>query len=141
MFPIARDVFGLADWLNEHYVPSHHSLSMPPRVNIRQSDEEYTIEVVAPGLSRDNFSLEQRDTQLVVSASCEECSKECNEGECEAGYIQREFVRTAFEKRFTLPEHVNCAEISASYADGILTVHVPKRVPTPEEGKRSIPIQ
>lgn len=57
---IFNDFFG-NEWLERQSASS-------PAVNIRENDKEYTVEVAAPGLTRDDFTIElQDDNHLVIS--------------------------------------------------------------------------
>ena len=48
-------------------------------------------------------------------------------------YLRREFAYTNFEQKYTLPDNVDEAKISAKVEDGILTIELPKI--KREEGK------
>ena len=48
-------------------------------------------------------------------------------------YLRREFAYTNFEQKYTLPDNVDEAKISAKVEDGILTIDLPKI--KREEGK------
>ncbi|MCD8102277.1 MAG: Hsp20/alpha crystallin family protein [Alistipes sp.] len=57
---IFNDFFG-NEWLERQSASS-------PAVNIRENDKEYTVEVAAPGLTRDDFTIElEDDNHLVIS--------------------------------------------------------------------------
>lgn len=57
----------------------------------------------------------------------------------EKGYIRRELRYGTFVRSLELPEGVSAEDISATYADGILEIHVP-RPPAAAAEARTIPI-
>ena len=94
-----------------------------PSVNIRETPQEYIIDVAAPGLLREDFKLEVDNHTLTVSAEKEEEKEENKE---KNGYSRREYSYNSFSRSFALPENVREGDIDAKYDKGILTVTVPK---------------
>ena len=94
-----------------------------PSVNIRETPQEYIIDVAAPGLLREDFKLEVDNHTLTISAEKEEEKEERKE---KNGYSRREYSYNSFSRSFALPENVREGEIDARYDKGILTVKVPK---------------
>jgi HSP20 family protein len=109
--------------------------STMPAVNIAENNDEFRIEVAAPGLNKDDFKLNLENDVLSISVNKEE-KKEENEGK----YTRKEFSYTSFCRTFTLPESVNSENISASHKDGILTIHVPKREEAKPKPAREIAV-
>ena len=96
-----------------------------PAVNVRESNDEFMIEVAVPGMKRDDFKVELDNNVLTISSSKEEKAEEKNRA---GEYTRREFSYQAFQRSFSLPEaKVEGGKISAKYTDGILYVTVPKR--------------
>ena len=92
-----------------------------PAVNIIENDDEFQLEVAAPGFSKEDFKIELEKNILSVSTSREEKEENTN-------YSSREFAFYSFNRRFNLPEKkVNAEKIDAKYKDGILYVSIPKR--------------
>jgi len=93
-----------------------------PAVNVQETNEDYTIEVAAPGMKRDDFKIELDDNVLIISSQREDSHEEK-----EGNYARREFSYQSFRRSFSLPENgVKGDEITAKYVDGILRVTVPK---------------
>ena len=109
------------DWTNSNFADVNRTL---PAVNIRESDENYEIEVAAPGLSKDDFKIDLDNDRLTISSEKKEENKMGEEGK----YTQREFRYQAFQRTFHLPGNtVDSEKIAAKYNDGILCVTLPKR--------------
>lgn len=106
-----------------------------PKVNIIEKANEFQIELAAPGMKKEDFTLKVEKDMLWVKASRE------NETESTEGtYTKREFAYGVFERKFRLPETINGEAIEASYVDGILRVSLPKREDQ-VEATRSIAVQ
>lgn len=121
------------DLLNELYNPAFSG--SVPAVNVAESTEGFKIEVAAPGLQKGDFKLNLEKNQLTISAQ-----KEQKEEEGDTKYTRREFKYASFQRTFTLPNSVDGEKIGAVYADGILTVTLPKREEAKEKPAREIEI-
>ena len=93
-----------------------------PAVNILEEDNEYRIEVIAPGIDKKDVKINLEDDVLTISSEM----KEENE-EKDKHYMRREFNYTAFSRSFVVPEEVDAEKISAEHKNGILTLHLPKK--------------
>lgn len=120
-----------------HTAPQRtHSRGTLPAVNVAESDDDFTLEVAAPGLEKDNFEVKVDDGILTISAE----HKQEAETTTKDKYTRREFRYTNFTRRFTLPEAANEAAIFASYTNGILKVVLPKREEAKPQPARLIEI-
>src|SRR6056297_1947633 len=104
------------------------------RADIKENDEEYTIEAEMPGMKKEDIELEINDNYLTISAEHSEEREEKEEN-----YIRRERRQGRYTRSFYL-ENVNQDDIKAEYDDGILKVHLPKEEKTPVK-KRTINIE
>jgi HSP20 family protein len=95
-----------------------------PAINILESDDEYKIEVAAPGMTKEDFSVRiDEDNNLVVAMEKKTDNKEENS---EIHYLRREFSYTKFEQRMLLPKNVDKEKIVAKTEHGVLHVSIPK---------------
>ncbi len=92
-----------------------------PAVNIRENDKEYTIEVAAPGMKKDDFNIDMEEGMLTIS-----CQKEQEQKEDKENYRRREYNYSSFSRSFSLPESVKPEDIKAHYENGVLLLNVPK---------------
>jgi len=106
-----------------------------PKVNIRETADAFMVEMAVPGLKKSDFHIEL-DNQ-VVSISTE--AKEEQERQ-EENYTRREFGYSSFKRSFTLPESVDEEKINATYNEGILNIHLPKKEEAKQRPARSIKI-
>src|SRR5690242_15084105 len=120
---ILEDFFN-RDWADSTLANRNYSATLPA-VNVKETNEDYLIEVAAPGMKRDEFKVELDNNVLTISSQHEEKHEEQDETR---NYTRREFNYQSFQRSFTLPENkVEGEKISARYADGILHILVPKK--------------
>lgn len=106
-----------------------------PAVNIVESKDDFQIELAAPGLEKNDFSIDIDNNVLTISSEKEMR----NEVEGEKR-MRMEFCYASFERSFSLPEGTDSDNVNASYKDGILKVIVPKREEAKEKPARQIAI-
>ena len=93
-----------------------------PAVNVKETEDDYSIELAVPGLKKEDFKIEINEGVLTIAAE-----RKAENEEKKDGYTRREFSFTNFTRRFTLPETADENNISASYTDGILALNLPKK--------------
>ena len=114
---IFNDFFG-NEWVTKANVTA-------PAINIFETDDEYEVEVAAPGLTKDDFKIRiDENNQLIVSM---EKKQEQKEGGKEGRYLRREFSYTQFQQTMILPDDVEKDKIEAKVEHGVLKVNIPKR--------------
>lgn len=102
-----------------------------PSVNIIEGDDNYTLEVAAPGLEKADFNVEVKEDHLHISVENKSESKDDKEN-----YTRREFNFQSFKRSFHLPDTVDSQKINGVYENGVLTVSLPKK----EEAKPKEPV-
>jgi HSP20 family protein len=110
----------LYDWSNRHFSTTDTTL---PSVNIKESTDEFEVELAAPGFVKTDFSIELNHDLLTISSE-KKVENETNEGQ---QFARREFSYQSFSRSFTLPNTVDNDKIKAKYDNGILRVTIPKR--------------
>lgn len=123
-FPSLVDRFfdgDLMDWGNSNYAGEQSTL---PAVNVKENDNEFQIEVAAPGLKKEDFILHLDNGRLTISSE-----KRDEKVEKEGEKVTRgEFNYQSFQRSFNVAENlVNADKIAAKYNNGILHVTLPKR--------------
>ncbi|HON19468.1 MAG TPA: Hsp20/alpha crystallin family protein [Salinivirgaceae bacterium] len=103
-------------------------------VNIIEHDKDVTIEIVVPGLKKDQINIELSDDILTIGA-------EVPESETTENYVKREFKCRSFKRSFSLPDNLNTEKISATHENGILRVVIEKKEPATPKGPKQIEIQ
>jgi HSP20 family protein len=119
-FPGNWDTFFGRDFLPEIF--SDDNYKSVPAVNIVEGDNEFVIEVAAPGLEKKDFKIDLENNLLKISSRKENMVEDKNEKS-----IHKEFRYSSFCRSFTLPETVENDKIKAQHKDGILFVTIPKK--------------
>jgi len=107
-----------------------------PATNIKETDDEWKVELDVPGVKKENFNIKVEDNQLQIKYE----EKDFDEDELNS-YIKREFAYTGFTKTFILPEYANVNNITGKYKDGILSLIIPKNKKKLEEKVKRIEIE
>jgi HSP20 family protein len=128
------DDFFDREWFGN--VPAVRNFSTPA-VNVKETEGAFEVEVAAPGLKKDDFTINLDRKVLTISSKKEEKQEEKDE---EGNYTRREFSYRSFARSFTLPELVDEEKITASYEDGVLLITIPKKEEAIAQAARQIDI-
>jgi HSP20 family protein len=104
-----------------------------PRANVIKNENGYSIEMAAPGFSRDEFELNVDNNTLTVSVSTNDTP------EYERSVTMREYKFQSFSRSWEMPDNTNVDGITARYEAGILYIDVP--VESQRKGKMTISVQ
>jgi len=92
-------------------------------VNVRENEQQYELDVIAPGCRKDDFEIHVNDNVLTISFAHDEQRQEQPNKE---GWVRNEYIQRSFSRSFTLDDTVDVSKIDATYKDGILHVVLPK---------------
>ena len=114
------------DFLNNDWLMERRN-STAPAVNILENDDEYKIEVAAPGMTKEDFKVHiNEDNELIISM--EKRAEEKEEDKKHKGtYLRREFSYTQFQQSLLLPDNVERDKISAKVEHGVMCIEIPKK--------------
>ena len=93
-----------------------------PAANISESENNFHVELAAPGLKKEDFKLSL--DRNVLNISVEQRNEDNNN---QRNYSKREYSYSSWVRSFTLPESANADNIEASYTDGVLKIDIAKR--------------
>ncbi len=112
---VFNDFFG-NEWME-------NSSKSVPAINIQQNETGFTVEVAAPGMTKEDCVVRiDEENNLVISF---EKKNEQEEKDKKGAWLRREFSYTQFQRRMILPENVEKEKISAKVENGVLTVEIP----------------
>jgi len=93
-----------------------------PQANVLESEKHYEIHLAVPGMKKDQFNIKVEDGKLFIEGERNvEFQKNLTVHRQEINY-------GAFKRIFHVPEDADQNKISASYADGILSLQIQKDV-------------
>lgn len=123
-------------WMPEEFNDFFDTDFMPrvsataPAINVKESEKDYTVELAAPGLTKDDFNVNiDNDGNLHIKIENKSNKKEEDK---KSHYLRREFSYSNYQQSYTLPEDADREKISAKVADGVLEVEIPKLAPKEE---------
>ena len=131
----------LNDWFDNSFFDTEdvpQTRTTVPAINVKETCDEYIMEVAVPGLKKEwvrinvtndgllHMAIENKMEHKEENKECK-CNKERHER-----YLRHEFYYGNYEQSYTLPDDVERDKISASVADGLLTIVIPKTRPEKE---------
>ncbi|MBL1271910.1 MAG: heat-shock protein [Marinobacter sp.] len=105
-----KDLFSRSDWA--------------PAVDIKETDNAFTIEAELPGMDKKDVKVTVRDGVLSIEG---ERKHEEKSDDKKVHRVERFYG--SFMRRFTLPENVDDNSVKASFKDGLLTLTIQKAEP------------
>ncbi len=132
---VFNDLFDSTDWIER----TAHAAITSPAVNVIERENEYCVEIAAPGMTKDDFNVHlDEEGNLVISLEKKEENKEEKK---DGHYLRREFSYSQFRQVMILPEDVDREKISAHVENGVLTVELEKRSQEPAKETKKIEIK
>ncbi len=100
--------------------PTRGGVRYRPAVDIVELSEELRVVADVPGANKEGIDINFEKGVLTIQAKVEPRHSE------ETDYLLREYGVGDYHRVFTVSENIDASRISAEYADGILTLHLPK---------------
>ena len=132
-------------WMPEEFNDFFDTDFMPrvsataPAINVKESEKDYTVELAAPGLTKDDFNVNiDNDGNLHIKIENKSNKKDEDK---KSHYLRREFSYSKYEQTLLLPDDVEKDKIAASVNHGVVTVELPKLVKAEEKTARQIEIK
>lgn len=97
------------------------AIGWSPTVDLSEADGEFVLTAELPGVKADDIEIDVGDGILSLKGVKEEERREKTK---DFRLYEREYG--SFERRFNLPRSANPEEASATFENGVLTVHLPK---------------
>lgn len=111
-----------------------------PSINVLEDDKAFTVEVAAPGMTKEDFNINlDDDGDLVINM--QKKTETSNEAEKGRKYLRREFSYSRFTQSLALPENIDRNAIQAGVKDGILSISLPKMKEEEKKLNRVIEVQ
>lgn len=126
----------MSDWFVDlKMIPLNFTNS--PKVNVKETDKAYEIEIANPGFSKDETKIEVKDGIIYVSMTSENNDEDEN-----SKYHCKQWSKSSYKESWNLPNNVIEDQISAKNNDGVLIITLPKNgKEQKKEETRSITIE
>jgi HSP20 family protein len=102
-----KEAIAVADWA--------------PVVDITEDEKEYLIKAELPEMKREDIKINIEDDVLSISGE-----RKYEKDEKGKKYHRVERAYGSFLRSFTLPQDADGSKVSATYKDGVLSIHLPK---------------
>jgi HSP20 family protein len=118
----------LEELMRDFVRPLRHEMLGKPQVtlDISENDKAYTVRAEMPGVNKEDINVTINGNQVAISAEVKK-EKEEKEGE---KLLRSERYYGSMYRSFTLAQEVDETESQAKYADGVLTLTLPKKAVT-----------
>lgn len=101
------------------------NFTVPP-VNIHESNEAYLLELIAPGLEKEQFNITLEKGMLTISYEKKSAVENSNENNGIKTH-KKEFAISNFKRSFNVDDKIDAEKIEAKYENGILKLYLPKK--------------
>lgn len=110
--------------------------STSPAVNVSKTENNYQVDVAAPGLQKSDFTIEIQNGVLSIGATQEHSKTDKDDH-----YTRKEFSYQSFKRTFQLPDDADEQGVSATYENGLLKISIPLKATTTHHTAKKIAIQ
>ena len=125
------------DFFDTDFMPRVNATA--PAINVKESEKDYTVELAAPGLTKDDFTVNvDNDGNLHIKIENKSNKKEEDK---KSHYLRREFSYSKYEQTLLLPDDVEKEKIAATVNNGVLTVDLQKIEKKEEKTARQIEVK
>jgi len=92
-----------------------------PPMNVTQDDDNFYVRAEVPGIRASELSISALRNRLSIAGR-----REIPEERGRVSYHRKERAEGTFSRTVTLPTEIDAQRVDARYADGILTLTLPK---------------
>ena len=107
--------------IGEQTASEQEVVDFRPKVNTRETEDNYHIEVELPGVKKGDVDIKVDRNILTISGE-----RNVREEVKDEDYHKVESRYGLFSRSFTLPERVDTSNIEAEFINGILEITIPK---------------
>lgn len=114
--------YDLFDAFDDFFKPMFFDENKEIRTNIKETDENYELDLELPGYGKDEIKVSLENGYLTVSASKQKKEED------DKHYLRRE-ISESTSRSYYVGSGVTQEQIKAKYNNGILSLTVPKEQP------------
>ena len=119
------DLFNVFD---EPFFQGFHTPTF--KVDVKENADSYDLSAELPGLKKENISLTYDNHHLTIATKNEKSEDQKDD---QGNFVRRERSQSSMSRSFYI-DGIDESKCTASYADGILSVHMPKLAPAEPQG-------
>jgi HSP20 family protein len=92
-----------------------------PAMDLVETGEDFVLRADLPGMRQEDVKIELEDNVLTLSGE-----RQAEHEAREEGFYRLERAFGTFSRSLALPKGVNAEGVTASFANGVLEIHIPK---------------
>jgi HSP20 family protein len=93
------------------------------RIDVSENDSAYTVKADIPGVTKEVISVQVEGNVVSIEAQAKSEKEEKGEGD---KILRSERYYGSIARSFSLGQDVDASKVQAKYADGVLTLQLPK---------------
>jgi len=97
------------------------------KLDVEEAEDRYVVKADMPGVAKDDIHVDVEGNMVSIAGEVRREKKEEKEGKL----LRSERYFGTMTRAFTLPAEVDFAKADAKYAEGVLTLTLPKRKGAP----------
>lgn len=117
--------------LRRFFSPSAFEPELSPlkmRIDVRENDTAFTVKADIPGVKKEDLNVRVEGNLVQIDARKESESQGKGNGD---KVLRSERHYGSISRSFSLGQDVDEGKVQAKYADGVLTLQLPKKAPAP----------
>jgi HSP20 family protein len=118
-----RPLKGILESIDEFFKNPFSQLSFP--VDVSETRKEYIITAELPGIKKEQIHIDVLGNQVTISIN--NIEKITEEDDMNQVYRRRHSIQRS-SRSIPLPIQINEKNVHASYRDGLLKIHIPKKI-------------
>jgi HSP20 family protein len=126
------------DYMEQFFAktPSLQKFPMGITCDLADRGDKFVLTADLPGMEKDEVDINVLNSDIEISAEHKEAKEEK-----EKDFIRKERSHVRYYRSLTLPEETVSSKVTAKMINGILTVELPKKIPTKVEEPAQIKVQ
>lgn len=96
------------------------------RIDVTENDKAYTVKADIPGVKKDDIDVQVDANMVSITAEARSEKEERGNGD---RVLRSERYSGTVTRAFSLGQDVDSSAVQATYADGVLTLELPKKSP------------
>lgn len=117
--------------LRRFFSPSGFETELSPlkmRIDVSENNDAFTVKADIPGVKKEDINVRVDGNLVQIDAQTQSESETKGNGD---KVLRSERHYGSISRSFSLGQDVDEAKVQAKYADGVLTLQLPKKAPTP----------
>ena len=113
-----------------------YSQRRTPPMDVADLGDHYEIRLEMPGIPKDSLDIQVTQNGIEIKADCSKTNEEKDKN-----WLKRECSEMSFYRAIELPENLETEKVEAELKDGVLSIHLPKLEPKPQQKPKKIDIK